>query len=85
MTLLARLGDPLPERYYLGLDIGYKEHVAVVTSLQMFVQGGDHWKRSPALAFPTTRAGFEKLQGYLDRFSPDPQKFFGVCEPTGGH
>ncbi len=85
MTLLARLGDPLPERYYLGLDVGYKEHVAVVTSLPTFVQGGDRWKRSPALAFPTTRAGFEKLQGYLDRFSPDPQKFFGVCEPTGGH
>jgi len=36
MTLLARLGEQLPERNYLGIDVGYKEHVAVVITLQNF-------------------------------------------------
>jgi len=44
MTLLAQLGGELPERYYLGLDIGYKEHVATVNSLETFVCGGEKWK-----------------------------------------
>ena len=84
MTLLTQLGDGLPERHYLGLDIGYQEHVAVVISLRDFAAGDDHWKRARCLHFATTRKGFDKLQAYLDRFSADPQTFFGVCEPTGG-
>jgi len=40
MTFLARLGEDLPERYYLGVDIGYKAHVAVVVSLNSFVEEG---------------------------------------------
>jgi len=40
MTLLARLGEQLPERNYLGIDVGYKEHVAVVITLQSFAQDG---------------------------------------------
>ena len=62
MTLLDQLGQPLPERYYLGVDIGYKAHVAAVISLETFVQRGDHWKRSPCLEFPSTQVGLERLQ-----------------------
>jgi len=35
MTLLAQLGDALPECYYLGLDVGYKEHAAYPTPAEL--------------------------------------------------
>jgi len=90
MTLLARLGERLPERNYLGIDVGYtilaqgKEHVGVVITLQSFARDGERWKRAPCLHFPSTRSGLEKLQEYLDGFSIDREAFFGICEPTGG-
>lgn len=85
MTLLAQLGDDLPKRYYLGIDAGYREHVAVVISLGVFVEGGERWKHARCLHFPSTRTGLEKLQGYLDSFSADPRAVLGLCEPTGGY
>jgi len=85
MTLLGQLGTELPKRYYLGVDVGYKEHVAAVISLKTFVRGDDRWKRARCLHFPSTQAGLRKLQRYLDRFSTDRKAFFGLCEPTGGH
>jgi hypothetical protein len=85
MTLLGKLGSELPRRYYLAVDVGYKEHVAGVISLQTFVRGDDRWKRTRCVHFPSTQAGLRKLQGYLDRFSTDHSEFFGLCEPTGGH
>jgi hypothetical protein len=85
MTLLARLGSELPCRYYLGVDVGYKEHVAVVIGLQTFVRGDDRWKRARCVHFPSTQVGLRKFQRYLDRFSTDRSTFFGLCEPTGGH
>ncbi len=85
MTLLARLGSELPSRYYLGVDVGYKEHVAAVIGLQTFVRGDDRWKRARCVHFPSTQAGLRKFQRYLDRFSTDRSTFFGLCEPTGGH
>ena len=84
MTLLAQLGDALPERYYLGLDVGYKEHVAVVISLETFVRGSERWKRARCFHFSSTQAGLDRFQRYLDDFSPEPQAFLGICEPTGG-
>lgn len=85
MTLLAQLGEKLPERYYVGLDIGYKEHVAVVIGLETFVRGGERWKRMRCEHFPSTQAGLERFQRYLDGFSCEPRVFLGVCEPTGGY
>ena len=85
MTLLGKLGSELPRRYYLSIDVGYKEHVAGVISLQAFVRGDDRWKRARCVHFPSTQAGLRKLQGYLDRFSIDHSEFFGLSEPTGGH
>jgi transposase len=85
MSLLSRLGTDLPERHYLGIDIGYKEHVAVVIDLERFVRKGGRWKRARCVHFPSTRSGLRKLQTYLDGFSTDHGTFFGLCEPTGGH
>ncbi|MFQ5944461.1 MAG: transposase, partial [Anaerolineales bacterium] len=84
MTLLARLMENLPERYYLGIDVGYKEHVAVAISLHSFAREGERWKRTPCLHFASTRAGLDKLQAYLEGFSTDHGAFLGICEPTGG-
>ncbi len=83
-TLLARLGQELPERNYLGLDVGYKEHVATVISLKTFIRGGERWKRARCLHFPSTRRGLDKFQRYLDSYSAGPGTFLGICEPTGG-
>ena len=66
MPLLDQLGDHLQERYYVGVDIGYAEHVAVAISLKTFLQGDDGWKRSRCVHLPTTAAGFGHLQHYLD-------------------
>ncbi len=85
MTLLERLESQLPSRYYLGVDVGYKGHVAAVINLRTFVRSDDRWKRTWCLHFPSTQAGLRKLQRYLDRFSTDPSEFLGLCEPTGGH
>ncbi len=85
MTLLATLGQALPERYYLGLDVGYREHVAVVISLATFVRGKERWQHVRCLHFESTAGGLAKLQSYLDRHSPDPRVFLGLCEPTGGY
>jgi transposase len=85
MTLLENLGSQLPGRYYLGIDVGYKEHVAVVIDLHTFIRGDERWKRARGLHFPSTQAGLRQLQGYLDRFSTEPAQFLGLCEPTGGH
>jgi hypothetical protein len=85
MTLLEKLGAELPTRHYLGVDVGYREHVAVAVSLQTFVRGDGRWKRARCVHFPSTQAGLHKLQRYLERFSTDPSQFLGLCEPTGGH
>ncbi len=72
MTLLGRLGTDLPRRYYLGVDVGYKEHVGVVIPLETFVSGDSRWKRAKCVHFPSTQAGLRILQRYLDSFSTDP-------------
>jgi len=46
----------------LGLDIGYKEQVAVVIGFETFVRGGERWKRAHCLHFPSTQAGLNKFQ-----------------------
>ncbi len=85
MTLLAELSPAWPVRYYVGLDVGYREHVVVAISLQTFVRGDERWQRARCLHFASTRAGLRQLQQYLDRCSPDPRAFLGLCEPTGGY
>jgi hypothetical protein len=76
MTLLAQLGEGLPERYYLGLDIGYKEHVGVVISLETCVRGGERWKRARCEHFPSTQAGLDKFQPLMAVVFPELKIFF---------
>ena len=85
MTFLTRLGHDLPVRYYLGVDVGYKEHVAVVIPLTRFIGGGASWEHARCLHFASTRQGLARLDEYLAGFSTDPTCFLGLCEPTGGY
>lgn len=61
MPLLEHLGNDLGDRYYLGIDIGYEEHVAVIISLKTFLRGDDRWKRSRCVHVPTTMSGFTRF------------------------
>lgn len=82
---LSRREKEQAERYYVGIDIGYRTHVAVVISHKRFMTGGQSWKRARCLSFASTASGFKRFQAYLDRFSEDHHAFLGICEPTGGY
>ena len=79
---------PAPqERIYVGLDIGYREHVAAASPLSVFNVGRnpDGWKRVKPIHFASDAAGFGRFQRYLDRHSPDPRHFLILLEPTGSY
>ena len=75
------------ERIYVGLDIGYREHVAAASPLSVFNVGRnpDGWKRVKPTHFTSDAAGFGRFQRYLDRHSADPRDFLILLEPTGSY
>src|SRR6266851_10102604 len=75
------------ERIYVGLDIGYREHVAAASPLSVFNVGRspDGWKRVKPIHFASDATGFGRFQRYLDRHSPDPRDFLILLEPTGSY
>ena len=84
MKLLVSMAKEWPERYYVGIDIGYREHVAVVIRLSTFLKGEKHWKKAKAIHFASSQKGLEQLLQYFTGFSSDPQEFVILLEPTGG-
>jgi len=74
-------------RIYVGLDIGYREHVAAASPLSAFNvrRNSDAWKRVKPIHFASDAAGFGRFQRYLDRCSPDPRDFLILLEPTGSY
>ena len=85
MKWLVQISNELPERYYVGIDIGYREHVAAVIALSTFMQGEERWKKARAIHFASSQRGFEQFHKHLIGFSTDPQAFLILCEPTGGY
>ncbi len=75
------------ERVYVGIDLGYREHVVAATPLQAFnpQRQPDGWKRVKTLKFGSDAAGYQRLQRYLERCSADPTDFLVLLEPTGGY
>src|SRR5438132_13715599 len=75
------------ERIYVGLDVGYREHVAAACPLSSFNVGRnpDGWKRVRTIHFASDAAGFGKFQRYLERHSSDPGDFLILLEPTGSY
>ena len=89
-TALDSSGKTTPrraERIYVGLDVGYREHVAAACPLPVFnvVRNPDGWKRVHTLHFASDAAGFGRFQRYLDRLSNDPDNFLILLEPTGSY
>ena len=76
-----------PERIYVGIDLGYREHVAAATPLAAFnpQHRPEGWKRVKTLKFTSDAAGYQRLKRYLDRLSIDSADFLVLLEPTGGY
>jgi transposase len=72
---------------FVGIDIGYKTHVACACPGSHFnaKRYPDGWKRAKTLHFTSDAKGFKQLQRYLDSFSTDPTQFLILSEPTGGY
>ena len=49
----------IAERYYVGIDIGYREHVAAAISKSTFLQGAVRWKKAKAIHFASSRGGLD--------------------------
>jgi transposase len=79
--------DFSPHQVFVGIDIGYKTHVACAIPGAFFnaKKYPDGWKRAKTLHFSSDASGFKKLQGYLDKLSVNPADFLTLCEPTGGY
>ncbi len=75
------------ERIYVGIDIGYREHVAAAIPLSGFnvARHQNHWKRAKTLHLSSDASGFKYLRHYLARFSTQPADFLILLEPTGGY
>src|SRR6266545_7571001 len=75
------------ERIYVGIDVGYREHVAAAVPWRLFnpQTQPDGWKRVRTVRFSSDAGGHKRLQAYLDRHSPHATDFLVLLEPTGGY
>src|SRR6266849_10933860 len=72
------------ERVYVGIDLGYREHVVAATPFQAFnpQRQPDGWKRVKTLKFGSDAAGYQRLHRYLERCSADPADFLVLLDST---
>jgi len=71
---------------FVGIDIGYRSHVAcaclgLLFNAKRYPAGS---KQAKTIHFSSDAKGFKRLQRYLDAFSPNPAHFLILSEPTGG-
>jgi len=89
-TAIVSVGDPeltslKRERVYVGVDVGYRQHVAAASPLSVFtLRNPNGWRRVKTVRFGSDAAGFAQLQRYLDKHSTAPTEFLVLLEPTGG-
>lgn len=74
-------------RFYIGIDIGYREHVACCVPASTFESKTDKnlWRKAKCLHFPSTSRGFITLNQYLSDQGVTSQRALILLEPTGGH
>lgn len=79
--------EPISHQVFVGIDVGYKTHVACACPGALFntKRYPDGWKRAKTHHFSSDTTGFKSLQRYLDKFSANPADFLILCEPTGGY
>ena len=75
------------ERIYVGVDVGYRQHVAAASPLSVFnaQRNPNGWRQVKTIRFASDAAGFAQLQRYLDKHSSDVTDFLVLLEPTGGY
>src|ERR1051326_3323757 len=75
------------ERIYVGLDVGYREHVAAACPLSSFSveRNPEGWKRVRTIHLASDAAGFGRFKRYLEHYSSDPGDFLILLEPTGSY
>ena len=87
MTATLVPQNPSSHQIFVGIDIGYKTHVACAIPGALFntKKYPDGWRREKTLPFSSDASGFKKLQKYFDKLSLKPSDFLILCEPTGGY
>ena len=75
------------ERVYVGVDVGYRHHVAAASPLSVFnvQRNSNAWRQVKTVRFGGDAAGFAQLQRYLDKHSLAATDFLVLLEPTGGY
>jgi transposase len=75
------------ERIYVGVDVGYRQHVAAASPLAVFnaQRTPNAWRHVKTVRFASDAAGFAQLQRYLDKHSAVVSEFLVLLEPTGGY
>jgi transposase len=78
--------ESFSHQIFVGIDIGYRSHVACACPGTLFnaKRYPDGWKRAKTIHFSSDANGFKRLQRYLDAFSDNPAHFLILSEPTGG-
>jgi transposase len=75
------------ERIYVGVDVGYRQHVAAASPVSVFnaQRKPNAWRQVKTVRFGSDAAGFGHLQQYLDKYSTNATDFLVLLEPTGGY
>jgi len=78
---------PPNHQIFVGIDIGYRTHVACACPGAPFntKRYPDGWKNAKTLRLTSDEAGFRKLKRYLEKLSRNHADFLILCEPTGGY
>ena len=72
-------------KFYVGIDIGYKFHVAACIPLENFLDTKESWKKTKTIKFDSDSKGLHQVLDALNIVSKNPKDFFILMEPTGGH
>ncbi|MDR7866512.1 MAG: IS110 family transposase, partial [Sporomusaceae bacterium] len=71
-----------PCKYFVGIDIGYKNHEAAVIPLEAFASKTQSWKRVKTFKFSSDGHGICVLLEALTRNSLNPRDFCILMEPA---
>lgn len=72
----------MPERYYVGLDVGRRQHVAAILSETRAARG---WERIPVFPFSADCNGFNDLFQALSKAGAELDNTVCALEATGGY
>jgi len=75
-----------PERFYLGLDVGRRQHTVCAIARSTFEAGDARWQAAPTLKVDVNRTGYQRIATLLARLTDDPTRHVVAgLEPTDGY